>query len=363
MSRPLSPSAAARWIACPGSHYVAQQLPPLPSSTAAEEGTLAHAFAAWALYQALVLAYPDAGLVSPAPPEPEEALATEEMLSGAQTYADAVLAELAGHGGLDAYGIECEVTGYADMVKGRADFIAWAKDKTAFVADYKYGGEPVPARGNPQLQIYGCCAAGMRETRAVRVGIIQPRAETADLLPAAAAWADADITDGDLQTAVIRAYSADAGALRTPGEHCRWCPARSVCMAAIAEPLLLACTAAGMAEMNKDATDEQIGAWLVAIKRVDKVADDLARIARARISGGSEIPGWRLSWRKKLDWDTEEKDPRAAANDIAGRLGIDPEGLIKISIKSPAELKKSLPADAIARVTRETVSSALIGSK
>ena len=363
MGKPLSPSAASRWIACPGSHYVAQQLPPLPSPPAAEEGTLAHTFAAWALYQALVLTYPDAELVSPSPPEPEEALATEEMLSGAQTYAVAVLAELAGHGGVVAYGIECEVTGYSGMVKGRADFVAWAADQTAFVADYKYGGEPVPAHGNPQLRIYASCAAGMRATRAARVGIIQPRAATADLLQAAAAWATADLAGDGLASAVARAYEADSGTLRTPGEHCRWCPARSVCMAAIAEPLLLACTAAGMAEQNKDATDEQIGAWLTAIKRVDKVADDLARIAKARISGGAEIPGWRISWRKKLDWDTEEADPRAVATDIAGRLGVDPDGLIKISVKSPAELKKTLPEAAIASVTRETVSSALIGSK
>lgn len=363
MSKPLSPSAAARWIACPGSHYVAQQLPSLPSSPAAEEGTLAHTFAAWALYQALMLTYPDAELVSPVPPEPEEALATEEMLSGAQTYAAAVLAELAGHGGLDAYGIECEVTGYEGKVKGRADFIAWTKDHTGFVADYKFGGEPVPAQDNPQLTIYGTCAACMRMSYAVRVGIIQPRAATADLLPVAAAWADADILSKDLEASIVRAYEADAETLRTPGPHCRWCPARSVCMAAIAEPLLLACTAAGMAELNKDATDEQIGAWLTAIKRVDKVADDLSRIAKARISGGSEIPGWRISWRKKLDWDTDEKDPRTAACDIANRLGIDHEDLLKISVKSPAEMKKTLPADAIASVTRETASSALIGSK
>lgn len=363
MSKPLSPSAAARWIACPGSHYVAQQLPPLPSSPAAEEGTLAHTFAAWALYQALMLTYPDAELVSPAPPEPEEALATEEMLSGAQTYADAVLAELAGHGGLEAYGIECEVTGYQGKVKGRADFMAWTKDHTGYVADYKFGGEPVPAQDNPQLTVYGRCAAGMRVCYDVRVGIIQPRASTADLLPVAAAWADADILSEDLAASVVRAYEADAETLRTPGEHCRWCPARSVCMAAIAEPLLLACTAAGQAEMSKDATDEQIGAWLTAIKRVDKVADDLARIAKARISSGSEIPGWRISWRKKLDWDTDAKDPRTAACEIANRLGIDHEDLLKISVKSPAEMKKTLPADAIASVTRETASSALIGSK
>ena len=363
MSKPLSPSAAARWIACPGSHYVAQQLPPLPSSPAAEEGTLAHTFAAWALYQALVITYPDAELVSPAPPEPEEALATEEMLSGAQTYADAVLAELAGHGGLVAYGIELEVTGYSGMVKGRADFAAWAADHTAFVADYKFGGEPVPAQDNPQLTIYARCVAEVRACSGARVGIIQPRAATADLLPVAAAWATADLAGEGLASAVARAYEADAETLRSPGPHCRWCPARSVCMAAIAEPLLLACTAAGMAEQSKDATDEQIGAWLTALKRVDKVADDLARIAKARISGGYEIPGWRISWRKKLEWDTEEKDPLAAANDIAGRLGVDPEDLIKISVKSPAELKKTLPAGTIASVTRETVSSALVGSK
>lgn len=285
------------------------------------------------------------------------------MLSGAQTYADAVLSELAGHGGIDAYGIECEVSGYGGMVKGRADFIAWAKDRTAFVADYKFGGEPVPAYNNPQLTIYGYCAAFMRVSHAVRVGIIQPRAETADFLQAAASWANADFSGEGLTDAVARAYEADANTLRTPGDHCRWCPARSVCLAAVAEPLLLACTAAGQAEMSQDATDEQIGAWLTAVKRVDKVADDLSRIAKARISDGAEIPGWRISWRKKLDWDTDEKDPKAVACNIANRLGIDHEDLIKVSVKSPAEMKKTLPADAIASVTRETASSALIGSK
>lgn len=363
MSKPLSPSAAARWIACPGSHYVAQQLPSLPSTPAAEEGTLAHTFAAWALYQSLMLTYPDAENIGEVPPEPEEALATEEMLSGAQTYADAVLAELAGHGGLEAFGIECAVTGYQGKVKGRVDFVAWTKDRNGFVVDYKFGGEPVPAQDNPQLTAYARCVAGMRVCYDVYVGIIQPRAATADLLPVAAAWATADFMSEDLEAAVVRAYNADADTLRTPGEHCRWCPARSVCIAAIAEPLLLACTAAGQAELHKDATDEQIGAWLTAIKRVDKVADDLARIAKARISSGSEIPGWRISWRKKLDWDTDAKDPREAACEIANRLGIDHEDLLKISVKSPAEMKKTLPADAIASVTRETASSALIGSK
>ena len=350
-------------MACPGSHYISQQLPPLPSSTAAEEGTLAHTFAAWALYQTILLAYPDAELVSEVPPEPEEALATEDMLSGAQTYADAVFSELAGHGGIERYGIECPVEGFHGRVKGRADFIAWTKDHTAFVADYKFGGEHVPAVGNPQLAVYARCACQMHVSTAVRVGIIQPRSEAAELLPVAASWWDFDKTDRGLDDAVMRAYDADAETMRAPGEHCRWCPARSVCIAAVAEPLLLACTAAGQAEASKDATDEQIGAWLTAIKRVDKVAEDLARIAKARISDGADIPGWRISWRKKLDWDTDEKDPQKCACEIAERLGIDHEDLLKVSVKTPAEMKKTLPTDAIASVTRETATSALIGSK
>ena len=45
----LSPSAAARWCACPGSEHIIRQLPRLPSTPTAEEGTLAHKFAAWML--------------------------------------------------------------------------------------------------------------------------------------------------------------------------------------------------------------------------------------------------------------------------------------------------------------------------
>ena len=41
----LSPSAAVRWINCPGSVGISAQLPPAPSSTYADEGTLAHLFA------------------------------------------------------------------------------------------------------------------------------------------------------------------------------------------------------------------------------------------------------------------------------------------------------------------------------
>ena len=47
----LSPSAAYRWINCPGSVALAEQCPPAPSSAYADEGTLAHAVAETKLMQ------------------------------------------------------------------------------------------------------------------------------------------------------------------------------------------------------------------------------------------------------------------------------------------------------------------------
>ena len=364
MSKPLSPSAAARWGACPASHYVAQKYPPLPSTSAADEGTLAHTFAAWALYQALSASYPDAVVLGDVPPEPEEALATVEMLDGAQTYADAVVSKLSGHGGLSSYGIEYPVEGFAGRVRGRVDFIGYAEDKSAFIADYKFGGEPVFAIDNLQLAHYASCVHF--ETARVFAGIIQPRSAASDFSIDAASWWELDNLRelGDrLEPAVKAASEADENTMRTPGSHCRWCPARSVCLAAVAEPLLLACTAAGQAEAAKDATDAQIGRWLTAVKAVDKVADDLARIAKARIGAGAEIPGWRLSWRKKQDWALESEGVEAQALELSMRLGVPVDDVIKKSLRSPSELKKSLPAEKIAEVTRETSSSALIGAK
>ena len=362
----LSPSAAERWMACPGSHYVAQTVPPLASTSAADEGTLAHAYAAWALYNALLLVYPDAIRVEKAPPEPEDALATDDMLSGAQTYAEAVLCALSGHGGLSYFGIEVPLGGFDDKVSGRADFVAKTSDGTLFVVDYKFGGSPVPAANNPQLWIYAALAADTLSADAKKyvVGIVQPRAVTSDFMTSAAVWDTRDDLGRErFDKAVDAAYFADETTLRAPGDHCRWCPARSICLAAVAEPLLLACTAAGQAEATKDATDEQIGRWLTAIKAVDKVSADLARIARARISAGSDIPGWRISYRKKLDWDVHTDGVEEQAAEIAAKIGVDPSELIKTELRSPSEMKKTVASEKLATATRESSSAALIAGK
>lgn len=374
MGSHLSPSAAERWTACPGSHYIEQRLPPLETTTAASEGTLAHQFAAWALEGALLATYPDADRLTKPQPQPEAALATVEMQDGAQDYAAAVVAKLAGHGGPRKWGIELEVSGLskeigapanAKAVKGRADFIAICTDGAVVVVDYKFGEQVVHAAENRQMTLYALLARDMYAPEALRaiIGIVQPRAITADFTTSAATWyeiGDIEATRESTVEAVRRAYWADDMTERKPGPHCAFCPARSVCTAAIAEPLLLALTAAGQAEIVKDATNEQIGAWLTALKRVDKAAADLTRIAKMRIDAGAEIPGWRISLRRALAWPTMDLPVMQQAEKLGEALGVPAGDLIKETLRTPADMKKTIPAEVMRAVCEEKTTSALI---
>lgn len=375
----LSPSAAARWIACPGSEYIIPQLPRLPSSDAAQEGTLAHEFAARAVAVALLDAtdcHPMRGM----PPEPEEALATADMTDGAQIYADAVCAMCGKAFGNSAFnwGVELPVDlddGAGCRLYGRLDFSAWSVKKIV-VADYKFGGEFVPAVDNPQLICYAMCVADVnirafgQSPDSVTVGIIQPRTEISDFSNGVTwhtyAWDEFYAKAKEIREAARIATSADATTLRKVGPHCRWCAARSVCRAAIGERLLLAAIAAGEAEMHRDATDEQVGAWLDALRGMDTVRDDLARIAKARIASGAKIPGWRLQSRKGRQWAAEIRDAgsvheQAAA--LALAIGGEPADYISETLRTPAVVAKTAPKDALAGVTEETISTALVSAK
>lgn len=374
MAGHLSPSAAERWTACPGSHYIAQRLPPLETTAAASEGTLAHEFAAWTLQGALEAIYPKAVKMHKQVNEPEAALATTEMEDGAQDYAAAVIAQLSEHGGPISYGIEVDLGGLskeigapkdAKAVKGRADFIAICADMTVLVVDYKFGEVGVLASENKQMTLYAILARDAYAAAATKatIGIIQPRATTSDFCAFGATWAEIDDIDAAKAKAVEAAraaYWSDDTTERKPGDHCKWCPARSVCTAAIAEPLLLALTAAGQAELVKDATNEQIGAWLAALKRVDKAAADLSRIAKMRIEAGAEIPGWRMSYRKTLQWPQKDAPIMQQAEEIAEKLGISPSELIKETLRTPADLKKTVPLEALKEICEEKSTGALI---
>lgn len=378
----LSPSTAHRWCACPGSQFIVSQLPRLPSTPAAEEGTLAHTFAAWMLANTL-RELNGAEPINGMPPAPEEALATDEMLSAAQIYADAVVGKLFeafGEALADsrhtAYAIEypVELEDVPEVsIRGRLDFTAF-HDGTLVVVDFKYGGSHVPVKDNPQLIAYAMCLArkAPKWPSRVIIGIVQPRSEASDFADLGAAmWYEYGgeafmQVSGDLIAKARYACTANELTPREPGEHCKYCPARSVCRAAIGEKLLLADIAAGEAQMSKDATNEQIGAWLTALRDIETIRDDLTRIAKLRIDAGQTVPGWRTQTRRSRVWAKDIRelpDVDAQAECLSKSLGIEPEQLVTKSLRTPAQLAKTLPKDALAGVTEETATLALVSTE
>ena len=384
----LSPSAASRWTACPGCMAVCSRLPTLPETPAAREGTLAHEAATYTL----ALALQESVGLNPvgAPPEaPEMAILTDEMLDGAQVYADSVLAKLADCGalaGIDEGQVcaefERKVVYDKPGVKlsGRCDFCLFNSRENGLIVivDYKFGGSPVPAKDNPQLLSYALCLAeecadtrGGAYPERIIIGIVQPRSAISDFGEHGAMWAEYTWEDFTsvaraLVDAARAACNANDWTQRVQGAHCKWCPARSVCRAAIGERLLLAGIAAGEAEMKQDATDEQIGVWLTALKAIEDVRADLVNIAKARIHAGVTIPGWRMQTRRGRAWSQDIRDAdggvEGQAQALAERLGVAPDAFIARSLKSPAQMAKTMPNEALASVTEETATTALVST-
>lgn len=386
MTYTLSPSSAYRWSNCPGSVHVCASLPKLPSSTAATEGTLAHAFAAAFIHRAVSEAWPRARCTSAAPECPDLAVSTEAMLNGAQLYADAVVAKISSLTAepVVAFGVEDEV-GYHikdvdsgkdfALLRGRVDFWARTKDGVQIIVDYKFGGVPVPVKDNPQLLCYAACLSGFGFTSKVVLGIVQPNAEISDFSEySCSRWHGYGASDVKhafcehrrLFDAALAASNADTRTHRKTGDWCGFCPARSVCRARIGDRLLLAAIAAGEAEMAEDASNEQIGVWLDALKEIDTARDDLVRIAKARICGGENVPGWRVQTRRRAVWRGDiagEGKAVEQAKRISAALGLDGDAvsmLVETSLVSPSKAKKFIPADALSALTSEAVSTALV---
>ena len=118
--------------------------------------------------------------------------------------------------------------------------------------------------------------------------------------------------------------------------------------------------------MAEDATAEQIGVWLDALKDIENARDDLARIAKARIGNGDTIPGWRLQPRRVKVWAEDVQaagTPGQQAAWLSQNLGGAAEDFLAVSLRSPAQMAKVIPRDELSKYVEETVSSALIKAR
>ena len=327
----LSPSSAARWLNCPPSVRLGENIPQT-TSVHAEKGRLAHSIAELkARKQFFAMSK---RTFSSQLKKLQESEFYEKVMDGyTDLYLDTLKQNSMAFKGLPFTALETEVpigifTGETkedgSPAGGTADCIQIGEG-VLWVADYKNGsGIPVSAEDNPQMKLYALGALALYRPfygdtiRTIRMTIVQPA------LSGATTW---ETTREELE-AWGREVVDPAAALalagegeQCPGEWCKshFCPIRATCRA-------LANSALSLEEFKRAlpptlspseigdalARGELLAPWLKALKEY----------ALDEVLAGRAIPGWKaVEGRGSREWDDLDKAfADLAANGVAEAL-------------------------------------------
>lgn len=289
----LSPSAAARWINCPGSIRLSDQVPPAPSSEYADEGTAAHALAELKL-RAEIHEITNRKYAADLKKQRAGQYYCGEMDEATDFYKDVVLEHLAGAGEDGELLIEqrFSLDAWAPGSFGTSDAVVIGNGVLE-VIDLKYGkGIRVDAKGNPQLRLYALGAADLFEDlydfESVRMTIVQPRLDhvSTDLitLQELLEWGSTVV-----QPAAEEAVRDNARI--ESGDWCRWCPAKAICRKRAEAQLALARYDFADPDLL---TDEEIGEILQKAEELQKWTADVQAYALQGAIDGKHFDGWKL---------------------------------------------------------------------
>jgi hypothetical protein len=286
-SKIVGGSTAKRVINCPGSVALVAEMPPQPSSSYAEEGTLLHDEISNFLGD---LDY--------------RFTCGQELIEDKLKPALDLLDEIDPDKTME-YEVETRV-GFGDLlpgVFGSTDLMGRIGNK-AIILDWKFGsGVAVSAEENEQLMFYA--AAAMRTPDAhwvfdgateVELIIIQP--------PAIKRWTTTIERIKQFEQTLVKAVkiAQQPDAPLKHGDHCRWCAAKPVC------PIMTGAVDRAVAlKINKIDVDK-LGAYLHNADLLEAWIKDLRALAEEMLKKGKPVAGWKMvpkratrSWVKEED--------------------------------------------------------------
>lgn len=295
----LSASGADRWINCPPSARLTENIPDKRSEYA-DEGTAAHELSELKLRRRITICN------SKQRAEIETALqyftATNQYYNAEMENAIQEYVEIVGERFMEA---KARSSDAVVMLEERLDFSEWVpegfgtgdviliSDGVMEIIDLKYGkGVPVSAVGNPQMRLYalGAWLANnwLYDIRTVRMTIIQPRLDSIstdevaieDLLD----WAETIV-----KPAAQLAFAGE-GEFKAGG-HCRWCKVKGNCRARADENMK-----ALVYEFQDPSllSNEEIGSILFVAEQLKAWAKDVEDYAHEQALKGQKIPQWKL---------------------------------------------------------------------
>ncbi len=320
-------STAKRVIKCPGSVKLCQQVPPKPSSSYADAGTLLHDAIARML-----------GTDAKA----DDVIGS--IYNGIELthdlYEDKLVPAVQALNNIDPnqeleYAVEQTVSFGTLLpgVFGSCDIIGRLGDR-AVILDWKFGdGVAVEAEENPQLMFYA--AAAMRTpslawvfdgAKEIECIIVQP--------PSVKRWVTSfdrlRLFERELVYAVQLSEKPDA-ALHV-GDHCRWCAAKPIC------PEMTGAADRALAKQVKELNVEELSKALVKADLLEEWIKDLRALAFTALEKGGKVPGYKLVAKRGTRKWIDEAD----AQRVLRELGLTDDQIIEQSMASPATVEKVL---------------------
>ncbi len=360
----LSPSAAEKWMGCPGS-LLMEKGEPDNGSAHADEGTAAHFLASECLaYQA----YPAAHLQKRIEVMPEGARWQGDLIQGPWFEVDA---DMANHVGTYVQAVRKYAEGGALFIEQRLPITTWTGEPDAagtsdavvltadgelIVVDLKYGmGELVSPERNKQLMIYALAAyeefSLVGDIKSVRLVIHQPRVHHAPQ-----EW-PVSVTElqafGDEVRAAAKAalacYNEGHEILAPSDSACRWCKAKHKCPAL--DKLVTETVGAQFDDLTKTEVSpetalsiqlrggdaEILAKKMAACDLIEKWIKAVRGKVEAELFAGNEVPGYKLVMGKKgaRQWSDLE-----AAEQTLKSMRLKVEEMYNMSVRTPTQIEK-----------------------
>lgn len=307
-------SKAAQWLNCPGSVPLSDKAPPRTTSAYAEEGTFAHRVGELCLLAGQTEAGSYLGKSINVDGIDRTFVVDKETIDAVNVYLDAVWDAYDGDHVTTKGTLYVEEKFVLPIPSADEGEVFGSNDATVFdettgkltIFDYKHGkGVGVTAYENKQLMFYAAGAVSCHpewDVMSIELVIVQPRGPFDDPISRweMPMWMLIDYPD-QIDKAVADSKT-DAPTFAS-GDHCRWCPASTICT--VREMRFIEAAKldfAGIAEIKpgtvlpdaEEVTEADLAAILIAFDHLSAwVGTVRDRVDGIMLSGG-KVPGFKV---------------------------------------------------------------------